>query len=960
MTLRKKLIIYLPILVILPLLLLGGVNYFLIKEDIETKTLSALNIVADKKAFQLSSFAEKNKTALKILQNSIAVQTYLPTLVRYADDTSQHDFKASIGAIHPKLLAFQKTYNFSDILLANKDGEILYQSNIHHKSRWCASSLPEREACAIKEGTHISYVQNIDGEKNFSLLYGSPVRNKEGATIGLVAVEVELDSAIRLVEDKTGLGEFGFTTLAKEDASSNYVVVASTNSEASQLRAYHLSDLGSPMQQVFQHGDGAGLGMTPQQEKVYAAWRYFPELKMGLVCAVKHDEAFTIFNRSQVLSLTIAFVVFFACMFIASVIFRAIDKPLKELEWGTRQIGRGDLFYQLPSEGHNEFASLAARFNEMTQNLRQLTASKDELDREIAERKTAEQELEKERSFLQNIIDSVGDPIFVIDSDYRVMLMNKAARRSLPQESKRSSWYCYEASHHAECPCESDDQPCPLQKVKETGKPFTVHHNHIGPDGSSRVCEIQASPLFDENRQLLGIIESNRDITDRLKVQQKLNENHKQIYHLAHHDFLTNLPNRVLFSDRLHQALAKSSRYGTKGAVLMLDLDRFKNINDSLGHQVGDRVLKEVALRLTSCLRGVDNIARLGGDEFYVLLENVEYNSQIIKVANKINFELAKPMRLDGREIRLTTSIGIATYPGDAVDENRLYGCSDVAMYQAKKKGGNTYQFFTREMNVDANDRFYMENELRKAIELDQLSLDYQPQMDMRSGEIIGTEALLRWHHPKLGRVYPSEFIPLAEESGLIIAIGQWVLSTACLQNKTWQSLGYSPITVAVNVSALQFHQPRFTKIVDRILSETDLAPEWLDLEITESIIMEDLNDTIMTLNALKERGIRLSIDDFGTGYSSLSYLKSFPINKLKIDKSFVEDIGKNKNNEAIVSSIISLAHNMEMAVIAEGVENQGQKFYLIDKHCYLGQGYFLNKPIAVEEMTGLLKEQSV
>lgn len=956
MTLRKKLIIYLLTLVILPLLLLGGVNYSLIKEDLEIKTLSSLNTVADKKAFQLSAFAERNNAALKVLQNSIAVQSLLPLLVKYADETNHPDFMRAVSTFHPKLSKFQKTYQFSDIVLADRDGEVLYQSNKHHRSRWCAADLPNQEVCAIRPGISTSYTQNVDGIKDFSLMHGAAVLKSDGSTLGFVAFEIDLDSTIQLIQDSAGLGEHGFATLTKRDSPSSYVVVATSNKNIPQRVATNLSQLGSPMQQAFSVGDGSGLGETPGGEKVFAAWRYIPGLDMGLACALRYDAAFSTFNRSQIVSIVISAAVFFACMYIASEIFRAIVRPLKSLEKGALQIGRGDLSYQLPIEGNDEFAALAQRFNEMTCNLREVTASKAELDREIAERKTAEKKLDKERAFLQNIIDSVGDPVFVIACDYRVMLMNKAAVKSLPQKNATNSWFCYEASHHSDVPCDGADHPCPLLKVKETGKEFTVHHSHIGPDGTSIVCEIQASPFYDENGLLLGIIESNRDITDRLEVQQELNEKHEQIYHLAHHDSLTNLPNRVLFGDRLHQALEKSSRYGVRGAILMLDLDRFKNINDSLGHQFGDRVLKEVALRLKLCLRGVDNIARLGGDEFYVLLEGIEYNSQIIQVARKINLEIAKPIQVDGREIRVTTSIGIAAYPDDAMDENRLYGCSDVAMYQAKKKGGNTYQFFAREMNDEAKDRFYMENELRKALELDQLSLYYQPQIDMRSNKIIGVEALLRWDHPELGFVYPADFIPLAEESGLIIPIGRWVLETACLQNKAWQNLGLHPIPVAVNVSTLQFHQPRFAKSIERILADTGLDPEWLDLEITESIIMQSLSDTIKTLSSLKERGIKLSIDDFGTGYSSLSYLKTFPIDKLKIDKSFVHDIGTDKNDEAIVSSVISLARNMDMEVIAEGVENEEQLFYLIDKRCYLGQGFFFEKPGTAKEMTSLLK----
>ncbi|WP_298036715.1 EAL domain-containing protein [uncultured Desulfuromonas sp.] len=577
---------------------------------------------------------------------------------------------------------------------------------------------------------------------------------------------------------------------------------------------------------------------------------------------------------------------------------------------------------------------------------------------DISERKKAEQALARERSFLQSVINGVIDPIMVIDLDYQVLMMNRAAHDMLPDPRQDERLTCHKVSHHSDRPCSGADHVCPLEEVRRTGKPVTVVHEHLMADGERRFFELEASPLWTPEGVLRGIIESSRDITDRLNVEARLTENEKRLHHLAHHDPLTGLPNRLLFTDRLNQAMAKARRSGTQVALLFLDLDRFKKINDSLGHDIGDRLLRDVAIRLRDCVREIDTVARMGGDEFLVILEQVEEIKDVALVAEKILFELQQVFPVDDYRFHVTASIGIAVFPDNSPDVDGLLRCADVAMYRAKDEGRDRYQFFTPDMNSRARDYLLLEGSLRQALQEKQFLLHYQPQIDMTSGELIGMEALVRWEHPERGTVPPGDFIPLAEETGLIVPIGDWVLRTACAQNKAWQDKGMAPMRMAVNISGQQFRQPDFVDTVKRILEETGLDPEWLELEITESIVMENVGQTILTLTDLKVRDIHLSIDDFGTGYSSLNYLKRFPISKLKIDRSFVRDVHTDPNDAAICTAIIALGLSMDLDVVAEGVETEGQAEFLRTKGCIQGQGYLFGRPGPPETISRHLTDQ--
>ena len=439
--------------------------------------------------------------------------------------------------------------------------------------------------------------------------------------------------------------------------------------------------------------------------------------------------------------------------------------------------------------------------------------------------------------------------------------------------------------------------------------------------------------------------------------QRKVAED--RLRYIATHDSLTDLPNRSLFNERLRHALHQGTRYNRGIAVMFIDIDRFKVVNDSLGHSAGDRLLQDCAKRLTECLRESDTVARLGGDEFVVMVENFTAPKDAIAVAQKVLTGLAKPFFVDGQEFLMSASIGISIFPGDGEDAETLLKNADIAMYRAKDQGRNNYQFYSAQMNKHTFERLAMESSLRRAIDRNEFLLHYQPKLDLRTGAIAGVEALVRWQHPEWGMVSPAQFIPLAEETGLIVQIGEWVLKTACEQNKRWRDQGIPPMRVAVNLSARQFTQKTLLSDVARIIAQSGLNPDCLELEITESLVMHNPEGAAETLHKLKDMGISLSIDDFGTGYSSLAYLKRFPIDCVKIDRSFIKDIPTEADDMAITNGIIALGHSLRLKVIAEGVETKEQQDFLRSNGCDEMQGFLFSKPLPAEQVTALLKSHS-
>jgi len=489
-----------------------------------------------------------------------------------------------------------------------------------------------------------------------------------------------------------------------------------------------------------------------------------------------------------------------------------------------------------------------------------------------------------------------------------------------------------------------------MEQAIEKGRTIILPPNCVlvRRDGHELHIEDSAAPILNISGEFAGMVVVFHDVSASRAVTQKMS-------HLAQHDVLTALPNRALLNDRLAHGMALAGRNGRQMAILFIDLDHFKRINDSLGHPIGDQILKAVAQRITSCVRHSDTVSRHGGDEFVVLLSEITHAEDAAVIAEKVRLALMEPYSVDSHYLHLTVSIGLSIYPNDGEDASALLQYADTAMYHAKEKGRNNSQFFKDDMNVRAEERQIITGDLRHALDRGEFFLVFQPKINLISGAITGFEALVRWRHPTRGVLYPATFIPIAEECGLIMPIGEWVLREACTRARQWLTAGLEFGTMAVNISAVEFRSDRFLGGVCNILRMTGLEPRHLEIELTETAIMRDFDATSGILNALSAMGVRIAVDDFGTGYSNLSYLKRFPVNTLKLDRSFIHDLPDSADCSTIVSSVIRMAHGLHLQVVAEGAETLQQLKFLQAHNCAEAQGYYFSKPIDSDECRSML-----
>jgi diguanylate cyclase (GGDEF)-like protein/PAS domain S-box-containing protein len=481
-------------------------------------------------------------------------------------------------------------------------------------------------------------------------------------------------------------------------------------------------------------------------------------------------------------------------------------------------------------------------------------------------------------------------------------------------------------------------------------RPISYEWRVSQPDGSERIYDVTKTPLFNRDGSRYRLVEIGRDVTESRVTAER-------IEHIAHHDSLTQLPNRVLFHDRLRSALAQARRGNSMVALLLLDLDKFKDVNDTCGHHVGDLLLKAVGSRLRRCVRETDTVARLGGDEFAVVLTNLPAADGASTVAESIIRGIAEPYDLDDNEVIISCSLGITMFPNDGYDGEQLLKNADLALYRSKREGRACYHFYIAEMDEEVRRRKSIERDLRHALGSDALTLAYQPLIDLRSGRVCGAEALCRWNHPELGPIQPTVFIPIAERSDLIFRLGRWVLHRVCLQIEAWQRAGLPVVMISVNLSPAQFRHPDLLDTVKSVIERTRVDPRLLQLEITETIAMHDFDYSVKVLKELHDLGLTIAIDDFGTGYSSLNYLKHIPVDKLKIDRSFVTDIGLHPDNAAIVRAIVSLGHGIGAKINVEGVETAEQLHFMNSHACDECQGFYFSRPLSPEGYAQLLTE---
>lgn len=558
---------------------------------------------------------------------------------------------------------------------------------------------------------------------------------------------------------------------------------------------------------------------------------------------------------------------------------------------------------------------------------------------------------EKERA--QVTLNSIGDAVISTDVSGHVTYLNVVAERltGWPRDEAVGRQFeeifrIVDADTRATV---ADPMGLATHENKTVG--LTPNCVLIRRDGVEAAIEDSAAPIHNRRGQVTGAVMVFHDVSVARAQSDKM-------AFLAQHDTLTDLPNRSLLSDRLDRAISLARRHNKTLALLYLDLDRFKHINDSLGHAVGDRLLKAVAQRLNDCVRATDTVSRQGGDEFVILLSELVHVQDAAVCAEKILQAVQLPYIIDVHELHITASIGIVVYPTDGVESEALLQNADFAMYEAKDRGRNNFQFYRLDLNSSATERQSLDSGLRHAIQRDEFTLYYQPSMNLSTGMIAGVEALIRWRHPTRGLIVPTQFISIAEESGLIVPIGRWALREACRQAQAWQEAGLPPIRLAVNISAVELRSNGFVDGVKTILVETGFDPRHLELELTETFLMQDSKSTALVLRALKELGLRLALDDFGTGYSSLSYMKRFPIDTLKVDRSFVRDLTTDADDASIVSAVINMGKSLHMGVVAEGVETRDQLMFLQEHTCPEAQGYYFSHPLIATSFAELLRHR--
>lgn len=631
----------------------------------------------------------------------------------------------------------------------------------------------------------------------------------------------------------------------------------------------------------------------------------------------------------------------FGQLFLQMILFLVISMMLHSFTMPVRRLQKvmtamqadGNLSRRIDSDSEDEIGQMARAFNALA----------DSLQKSVAEVKESQEQLKLSAQVFVNSMEA----IVITDVENNIIQVNKAFTEITGYSSEEAV----------------GNNPRILKSGLQDREFYRAMWETLLATGSWQgelMDRRKSGEVYPKWLSITVVRDEKGIITNYIALFSDITErkaSYERIQHLAHYDALTGLPNRTLLNDHLDLTIAVAKRSKTQLAILFLDLDRFKIVNDSLGHYAGDLLLKIVSERLTSCVRETDTVARLGGDEFVILLNGIHEPNDAAGVAQKVVEAIAVSFMLEGNEVNIGTSIGIGIYPENGLDRSTLIKNADAAMYHAKENGRNNYQFFSAEMNDKSFEQLALENDLRRAIKNEEFFLQYQPQIDTRTGKIVGAEALIRWQHPDKGFVPPNNFIPLAEKCGLIVSIGEWVIKTVCAQNLAWQKEGLAPILIAVNIAAQQFKQKNFQESLMGIVGDAGLDPHWLELEITESALMENAESVLKMLHSLKEIGFHLSIDDFGTGYSSLSYLKHFPLDKLKIDRSFVMDITEKSNNNAIIETIINMGHNLKLKVIAEGVETVEQLAILKGLKCDEIQGYYFSRPLSPQDFVAFARK---
>ena len=988
MKIFTRLLLLFLLVAVLPLALFSYFNLQSDKDALRVQVLDRMDGLADKKLNQVENYLTERVNDVRIMALSPQVIAGMQVLsASYGNrDGGRYGSENALMRRYFKRYVDESSRIY-DVFLITPQGEIVYTQKHEADFATNLNSGAYRESQLARafrttsmtmESTISDYEQYAPSQT--SALFITVPLMMEGRFEGVLAVQLAKNLFYSVATDATGLGVSGEAEFAQLDGNDILYTTPLKYWTGAEMRLRVPSQLvkRSPMMSALNGTSGEGIKPDYRGKPVVAAWRYFPELDWGMVVKVDADEVFaSIVQQRTVMLQMLCGLLLLSCL-LAYYFGRQISRPLEQMVRITGEIARGALDKRADESASGELGLFAKAFNSMSENLQALYRSLEaRVEERTGELKVSNRALQKEvidRKLIEAALRDSQEQLRVSLEDlrYQKLALDQHAIVTITEVSGAITYanekFCALSGYSAEELIGKDHRifnsgvhtPEFFAGMYRSITAGRVWHGEIcnrAKDGTLHWLMTTIVPFMAEEGRPVQYIAVRTDITDRKRIEEE-NRN------LAFYDVLTGLPNRRLLLDRINLALSLSTRSHYYGAVLFLDMDKFKTINDTLGHDYGDLLLIEVAKRIRLCVREVDTVARMGGDEFVVLIEEIDErieeaaSQKVALIAEKIRASLSAPYLLNNHEQHSSPSIGVCLYRGNKESVDTLLKQADMAMYQAKESGRNAVVFFDPKMQHSVKMRAEMETDLRHALPDGQLRLYYQIQVD-NDKRILGVEALLRWVHPQRGMVSPAQFIPVAEESILIVQIGAWVLDTACRQLAEWsKSETTRHLTIAVNVSAQQFKLPDFVARVAAVLNVYQVDAAHLKLELTESVVLSDMADVIGKMHELIALGVKLSLDDFGTGYSSLTYLKRLPLDQLKIDQSFVRDIMIDSNDAVMVQTIIDMAKNFGLNVIAEGVETEGQLAFLKDHGCMAYQGYLFSKPVPIEALEALLISQ--
>ncbi len=929
MGLRNKLLLSFILTTFLPILVIATGSFQRFKNALQVDRIEVLRTIADVAVARIETFFKERKNNIQTIQQDDHIIEDFQALLQFKNNPDSIEYRSAKLSLDTHLGVVETVYGYIDVMLVNTEGRIVYVSNPEHMEVDLEYPLPDPGNKSFENGRRGIFLSDpfMDDRENDipAMLLTVPLHETSGEWIGLIVFEMNMAPIYDFIQDRSGLGQSGETFIAKKEGDSARFLNPLRHNKTAilQMKVKFGSDTALPIQKAVQGRSGQGLSLDYRSKEVIAAWRYIPSLNWGLVAKIDSEEAFQEIEKEKMFITLVALLSLILGGGIAIVISKSITQPINKIQEGMVKVKQGQLEHRIASDVRGEVTPLVHLFNDM-----------------IAEIKVRNKDLNTFKHAINAaaivaITDQKG--VILVAND-KFCEISKYRREELIGQDHR----IVNSGSHSKAYIKEMWHTIANKKV------WRGNLKNKAKDGSIYWVDTTIVPVLNEGGKPYQYLAIRFDITRRKKIEE-------EVFHLAHYDDLTGLPNRLLFKDRLDKIIKIRGMDKRPFALMFLDLDEFKLINDTLGHLAGDQVLQEVAKRLKECLREEDIVSRLSGDEFTIFLPAIGEKEDVFLVARKLIQALKIPIDIAGEELFVTCSIGITLFPDHGISPETLMKNADTAMYRAKENGRGMFSFYSPVEDFSPTTRLSMTSALYHAVEREELELHYQPIVDLKNGKITGMEALIRWRRADGDLVSPADFIPLAEKTGLILPIGEWVLETAMAQARSWREAGFSGLVMSVNVAAPQFQEGHFVGSVIEMMRNHGIEPGELKLELTESILMKNQEMVVSKLKQLEASGVKFSIDDFGTGFSSLSYLKRFPIHTLKIDQSFVRDLPEDREDAAITRMIIALAEQLQIDVIAEGIETKEQLSYLQARHCAFGQGYLFSRPVPKEAFTALL-----